>query len=68
MPPRIGWMIRELYVWGVYADFDFQAIQNAQTQSDTDLDYLHVLIPVEVVQKVIQKPGFLVNFHQVLED
>lgn len=32
LTPRIGWMIRERYMWGIYADFDFQAIQNAQTQ------------------------------------
>lgn len=32
LTPRIGWMLRERFMWGVYADFDFQAVQNAQTQ------------------------------------
>jgi hypothetical protein len=25
-------MLRERFMWGVFADFDFQAVQNAQTQ------------------------------------
>ena len=32
LTPRIGWMLRERFMWGVYADFDFQAVENAQTQ------------------------------------
>lgn len=32
LTPRIGWMLRERFMWGVFADFDFQAVQNAQTQ------------------------------------
>jgi hypothetical protein len=32
LTPRIGWMLRERFMWGVYADFDFDAVQNAQTQ------------------------------------
>ncbi|MCC7030442.1 MAG: hypothetical protein IT257_09060 [Chitinophagaceae bacterium] len=32
LTPRIGWMLRERFMFGVYADFDFEAIQNAQTQ------------------------------------
>ncbi|MBK7763714.1 MAG: hypothetical protein IPI46_10140 [Bacteroidetes bacterium] len=32
LTPRIGWMLRERFMWGVYGDFDFQAVQNAQTQ------------------------------------
>lgn len=30
--PKIGWMLRERFMFGVYADFDFQAIQNSQAQ------------------------------------
>lgn len=32
LTPRLGWMLRDRFMWGVYADFDFQAIQNSQTQ------------------------------------
>lgn len=32
LTPRIGWMLRERFMFGVYADFDFEAIENAQAQ------------------------------------
>ena len=32
LTPRIGWMLRERFMWGVYADLDLQAVQNALTQ------------------------------------
>jgi hypothetical protein len=30
--PRVGWMIRDRFMWGVFADIDFNAVENAQTQ------------------------------------
>jgi hypothetical protein len=32
LTPRIGWMLRDRFMWGVYADVDFQSIQNSSTQ------------------------------------
>lgn len=32
LTPRIGWMLRERFMWGVYGDFDFQAVEKVQTQ------------------------------------
>jgi hypothetical protein len=32
LTPKIGWMLRERFMFGAYADFDFQAIQNSQAQ------------------------------------
>jgi len=30
--PRLGWMLRDRYMWGLYGDIDFSTIENASTQ------------------------------------